>query len=243
MLNDNERAEFEVFSLLTDKQNPMGSVSISLLLKEKNLNLSSATIGRMLARFDHGGLTTRHGFRGRVLTEMGFKRFRELKSREQLGELASKFYESIDAESMENLIEVLIARRGIEQESVRLAALNASNEDVQSIKNWYIQQSKDASSGIGSPESDVFFHQSICRASRNKVLSAAYDFIWQHGRFSPVMEYIRMAVGSTIAADHKSILDAIVEHDADKAEKCMTNHIDSLINDVKKYWSSSQKGS
>ena len=241
MLNNNERAEFELFSLLTDVQNPMGSVTLSLLLKEKNLNISSATVGRMLVRFDHEGLTVRHGFRGRVLTDAGLKRFKELKNKQHFEELTSKFYESIDAESKDNLIEVLVARRGIEQESVRLAAARATKEDLQNLKKLYSHQNKDASKGIVSPEFDVLFHQAIARASKNKVLLAAYDFIWQNGRFSPVMEYIRISVGGTIATDHGKILNALLERDADKAVKCMAGHIDSLISDVQKYWNLSHK--
>ena len=241
MLNDNERVEFELFNLLTNVQDPMGSVTLNLLLKEKNLDVSSATIGRMLVKFDHQGLTTRHGFRGRVLTEAGLKRLKELKDKQKLVELTSKFYESIDAESKDNLIEVLIARRGIEQESVRLAAIHGTREDFHNLKKLYSRQNMDAANGIDSPEIDVLFHQAIGKASKNKVLSAAYDFIWQNGRFSPVMEFIRIAVGGTISVDHGKILNALLERNAEKAVKCMANHIDSLIRDVEKYWNLSQK--
>ena len=241
MLNDNEKAEFELFSLLTSVQDPMGSVTLSLLLREKNLNISSATVGRMLVRFDHEGLTARHGFRGRVLTDAGVKRFMELRNKQHFEELTSKFYKSIDAESKDNLIEVLIARRGIEQESVRLAATRATKEDLQNLKKLYAHQNKDASKGIVSSEFDVLFHQAIARASKNKVLLAAYDFIWQNGRFSPVMEYIRISVGGTIAADHGKIVDALLERNADRAVKFMAGHIDSLIGDVQKYWNLSHK--
>ena len=241
MLNDNEKTEFEVLNLLTNIQDPMGSVTLSLLLKEKNLNASSATVGRLLTKFDHQGLTTRHGFRGRVLTDTGLKKLKELKGKQHLAELTSKFYESIDAESKDNLIEVLIARRGIEQESVRLAAARATKEDIQNLKKVYSQQTNDVIKGINSADTDLLFHQAICKASKNKVLVAAYDFIWQNGRFSPVMEYIRIAVGSTIATDHGKILNALLERDADKAVKYMVSHIDSLISDVNKYWNLSHK--
>ena len=241
MLNDEEKTEFELLSLFTEALEPMGSHTLSLLLEQKQLNVSSATIGRMLVRLDHQGLTTRSGYRGRVLTDAGLKRFKELKNKQHLADLTSRFYESIDAESMDNLIEVLIARRGIEQESVRLAALHATKEDLQNLKKLYKIQYKDAVKGHVAADTDVLFHQALCKASKNKVLAAAYDFIWQNGRFSPVMEYIRIAVGGTIASDHGKILNALLERNANKAVKCMAGHIDSLIRDVKKYWSLSQK--
>ena len=235
MLTYLERTEYELLNLLIGVEKPVGSVALNLLLKEKKMNLSSATIGRILARFDYQGLTVKNGFRGRLLTDEGQKRFEDLKSKQRLAELTSKFYESIDAESKDNLIDVLIARRGIEQEAARLAVLNATKEDLQNLEKLYKLQSEDITNGLVSADIDVLFHQGIGKASKNKVLAAAYDFIWQNGRFSPVMEYIRRAVGGVIAADHGKILNALLARDADKAAKCMINHINSLINDVKKY--------
>jgi GntR family L-lactate dehydrogenase operon transcriptional regulator len=235
-LADKEIVEFELFKLLADNKNPTGSVTLSLLLRDKGLNVSSATLGRMLIRFVHQGFTEKHGVRGRALTDMGMKRFEELGNKQRLTELSFKFYESIDTESKDNLIDVLIARRGIERETVRLAALRATREELQNLKKIYDLQSKDAAKGLVAAENDVLFHQAIGKASKSNVLTAAYDFIWQNGRFSPVMGYIRRKVGGIIAADHGKILNAIVEKDADEAVKCMTIHIDSLINDVQKYW-------
>jgi DNA-binding FadR family transcriptional regulator len=80
------------------------------------------------------------------------------------------------------------------------------------------------------------FHQAVAHASKNDVLSAAYDFIWQNGKFSPVMEYIRISVGGKMAVDHSRILEAIIAKDAVLAEQLMVMHIDGLIDDANKYW-------
>ena len=241
MLTEKEMLEYELISLLSDEHTPKGAVALSLLLRENGYSISSATVGRMLSEFDYQGLTIRHGFRGRTLTGEGNNKLAELKSRQRVNEVSSTFYNSVDAESKDNLIDVLIARRGIERESTRLAAINATEEDLAEISEAYYLQSKDAADGAVSADNDVIFHQAIAKASKNSVLLAAYDFIWQHGRFSPVMVYIRSFVGGVIAADHKKILDALLEKNPDKADKCMAEHIDSLISDVNKYWSMAQR--
>ena len=56
------------------------------------------------------------------------------------------------------------------------------------------------------------------------------------------MEYIRLAVGGVIAVDHWNILDALIRRDPDEAEKCMTAHIDGLLNNVQKYWDQARSG-
>lgn len=238
MLTAKEMAEYECLNLLTNAQDPIGAVTLSLLLKKKELDVSGATVGRMLSEFDHEGLTTKHGFQGRILTGTGLKRLAELKSKRRLAEVSARFYNSVDAESKDNLIDVLVARRGIERETARLAATLATEADLETLRKVYNTQIKDATDGIVSADSDVLFHQALAKASKNKVLAAAYDFTWQNGRFSPVMEYIRSAVGGIIAVDHGKILDALLKRDPDEADKCMAAHIDSLINDVQKYWDS-----
>ena len=236
MLTDKETAEFELLNLLTIGSAPMGAVSSSLLLREKGLNISVASVGRMLSSFDYQGLTSKQGFQGRILTDNGLKRLSELSSKLHLAEISSRFFESVDAESKSNLIDVLIARRGIERETARLAAINATEDDFALLCKVYEKQNMDTANGKDTADSDVLFHQTVAVSSKNKVLSAAYDFIWQNGKFSPVMEYIRLAVGGVIAVDHGKILDALIKRDPDEADRCMAAHIDSLLSNVQKYW-------
>jgi GntR family L-lactate dehydrogenase operon transcriptional regulator len=236
MLSEKEMIEYELLNLLTDVENPVGAVTLSLLLKGKDLNVSSATVGRMLTGFDYHGLTAKHGFQGRMLTDAGIRTLTALESKLRLEEVSSKFYDAMDADNKSQLIDVLIARRGIERESARLAAINATEEDIRSISKVYNLQAKDAADGIQSPDNDVLFHRAIARASKNRVLAAAYDFIWQNGHFSPVMEYIRSSVGGILSADHKKILNALISRNSDEADRYMAEHIDSLIRDVHKYW-------
>ena len=236
MLTAKETTEYELLNLLNNGQNPMGAVTLSLLLKEKGLNVSGATVGRMLSGFDYCGLTSKHGFQGRLLSNTGKKRLAELKGKQHMAEVSSRFYESIDAESKDTLIEVLVARRGIERETARLAATQARDADLNMLRKVYNKQIKDTTDGKLTADSDVLFHQTLAKASNNKVLAAAYDFIWQNGRFSPVMEYLRSSVGGVIAVEHGKILNALQKRAPNEAERCMVAHIDSLINDVKKYW-------
>jgi GntR family L-lactate dehydrogenase operon transcriptional regulator len=236
MLSEKEMIEYELLNLLADVDNPVGAVTLSLLLKGKDFNVSSATVGRILTGFDYHGFTAKHGFQGRMLTDAGIRTLTALESKRRLEEVSSKFYDAMDAESKSQLIDVLIARRGIERERARLAAINATEEDIRSISKVYSIQAKDAADGIQSPDNDVLFHRAIARASKNRVLAAAYDFIWQNGHFSPVMEYIRSSVGGILSADHKKILNALIDRNSEEADRYMAEHIDSLIRDVNKYW-------
>lgn len=242
MLTQKEQIEYELLRILSENEQPIGSSTLSLMLKEREIECSTATIGRMLGEFDYLGLTERLGYRGRMLTSAGEEQLNALQRRQDLTEYSSLFYSSVDAKSKDNLVDVLIARRGIEREIARLAALNATEEDILRIRQVLEQQTEKAATGRVSSESDVKLHRAIAAASKNKILAAAYDFIWQNGRFSPIMEYVRTAVGGTIAVDHGRILSAIEARDPDAASEAMGAHIDSLIEDVNNYWQQAEKG-
>lgn len=237
MLTQREEYERNVLRILSESTEPVGSVSLSLTLSEQDIGISSATVGRLLTELDRRKLTAKQGYRGRTLTAAGKQRLNELELMRELAEASNKFHKSIDVDNKNDLINILTARRGIEREIARLAAINATEEDIRAITDAYSLQSVDVAHGRVSPENDVAFHRAIGRASKNSVLAAAYDFIWQNGKLSPVMEYVRTYVGGTISSDHRKILDAIVAKDSEGAEKAMVRHIESMIGDVNKYWS------
>lgn len=243
MLTQREENELRLLSILADSELPVGSVMLSLQLNEQQYQLSSATIGRILSEFDHRGYTVKHGYRGRTLTALGQSRKADLLRLRSISVFSDKINQSVDMGSKENLINILTARRGIEREMVRLAALNATEEDLQHIRETIELQTKDSESGKLSADYDVAFHRAIAAASKNPILAAAYDFIWQNGKYSPVMEYIRNFVGSVLKVDHMSILAAIESGDSKEAERRMVRHIEGLINDVNEYWSLAEEES
>lgn len=241
MLTQKDQIEYELLQILHENEQPLGSSTLNLMLKERNIEVSVATIGRMLGELDYLGLTQRQGYRGRMLTHAGNERRNELQHQHALATYSSILQASVDTQSKDDLLDVLMARRGVEREIARLAALNATQEDVLYIQEMFELQSETAASGRLGSETDVAFHRAIAAASKNKVLAAAYDFIWQNGKFSPIMEYVRTAVGGKVAVDHGKILSAIAARHSAEAEQAMVAHIDSLISDVNKYWQQAQK--
>lgn len=239
MLSSREEQEYTLLGMLAKSDEPVGSVLLSLQMDESECAVSSATIGRLLSDFDRKGYTLKHGYRGRTLTATGRTRLTELANSRSLSEFSSRFHQTLDVGSKKSLLDVLTARRGIEREMARLAALNATQSDIRLIyKTFELQNPND---GRMSGDYDVAFHQAIARASKNQVLAAAFDLIWQNGKFTPVMEYIRTYVGGVLTVDHTTILTAIENHEPELAELRMVHHIDSLISDVTRYWSSAER--
>ncbi len=234
MLIRKEENELLLLSAMPENGEPVGSLHLSLALEENGTPISSATIGRLLAGFDRRGFTVRHGYRGRTLTREGAAYREELEKRSRLSRFADRMNASVDVTGKENLLNVLTARRGIERELARLAALRATDADLEALRQTFALQSP-ASRSL-SADYDVAFHRAIAASGKNPILAAAYDLIWQNGKYSPVMEYIRNSVGGELVVDHRTILEAIEAHDPAAAESAMVAHIDGMLADVERYW-------
>ncbi len=115
LLSQKEAQELALLNILRDNPHPLGSVSISILLKDGGYAISAATVGRLLSEMDFRGFTAKYGYKGRVLTEDGTRRLDELCKQRELDAMSSKFYEAVDSQSKDDLIDVLTARRGIER--------------------------------------------------------------------------------------------------------------------------------
>jgi len=240
-----ERQKYELLRILMESKESIGSSTLCQMLRHRNLNISSATVGRILNEFDFEGLTVRQGYKGRVLTDLGREHFLEYRRKMEFAEFSSKLYEAVNETDPASLINILIARRGIEREIAKLAAEQATAADIEEIRAAYqihLGSVKSKKHGMITSENDVLFHRAIAKASKNIILASTYDFIWQNGRLSPIMEYVRISVGGAIAVDHGKILAAIEAKDPDLAQEMMMAHINSLINDVNKYWREKKRG-
>jgi len=237
MLTDKERQEYLILLTIHQSESPVGSGYLSRELKNYGWEVSEATAGRILANYDSIGYTSKVGYQGRILSPAGLSRLKELEDKKMRTEQGFEFFKVLETKTPEELIDVLVARRAIEREIARLAAINATDEEIKEL--WYIQRlqkERVAHAKGGAAEQDIAFHRILAKASRNKVLEGAMNLIRQDAQLTPVLEYIRKEVHSVVSLDHANIARAIELHDPELAEKAMINHIENLIRDVKKYW-------
>lgn len=237
MLAEKDKQEYLTLLIIHKSDTPVGSGYLSRELRKYGWEVSEATAGRILALFDSKGYTTRVSFQGRILTPEGYAYLKELEEKKVRSEQGMEFMKVLDTRTMEELIDILVARRAIEREIARLAAIHATEDEIKEL--WRIQrlqQEKAAYWKSGAAEQDVAFHRILAKSSRNKVLEGAMELIRQDGQLAPVLEYIRKEVHSVVSLDHERIAQAIEQHNPDMAEKAMVEHLENLIQDVKKYW-------
>ena len=228
--------EYQILKILGESDAPLGSGTISDKLKTMDIDISEATIGRSLRRLDSKGLTERAGFQGRYLTGAGIKALEEYEHDQDLQVKTHYMMRLARAGAKDELLHILVARRTIEKETCRLAAEKATDDDLEKLADIVDRHMGHIQNGISGASEDTEFHKTIAKIGGNKFLAAALDLIRQDGQLSPVFEYIREKVGSTVVIDHKKILEALQKRDPGAAEGAMAAHMENVIKDVNKYW-------
>ncbi len=228
--------EYQILKILGESDAPLGSGTISDKLKTMDIDISEATIGRSLRRLDSKGLTERAGFQGRYLTGAGIKALEEYEHDQDLQVKTHYMMRLARAGAKDELLHILVARRTIEKETCRLAAEKATDDDLEKLADIVDRHMGLIQNGISGASEDTEFHKTIAKIGGNKFLAAALDLIRQDGQLSPVFEYIREKVGSTVVIDHKKILEALQKRDPGAAEGAMAAHMENVIKDVNKYW-------
>jgi len=231
-----DERDLMVLEFIRDAGEPLGSWSLVEECEKRNCKVSSASIGRILYRLESLGYVESRTNKGRVLTKQGLKAIERAKSYKSFDMHRKELENLIDSRILDEYIMVLQARKAIERETVRLAAENITEAKLEHLKQILEEQEAKAARGESIAEVDIAFHRGIAEASTNSALVALYGILAMMGQQSELFEFMRSRVGGNYRTAHRSILEALTAHDPDKAETCISGHMDSLIEDVKKYW-------
>ena len=147
-------------------------------------------------------------------------------------ESSAALLQSIRPSTLGELLELLVARRAIEREIARLAALNATEADLVRIRAALEAQERALASGSLAIPEDIRFHHAVAAACGNRVLRSALVLMRRDESLAYLTVRLRRLRRSRIAAEHYPIVDAIAARDPEAAERAMLGHVDHLAEDV-----------
>jgi len=234
MNNDEINYDYSILKLLEKHQKPTGASSIKRELKNLKINISEATIGRVLFNLDNIGFTLKDGYRGRIITDKGklyLKEIQREKDRRKKGEL---FLSALDIQEIDILLEALEARKVIESQMAKLAA---AKSNIQTEKDFrvIIESHEKMVKNLTEYEYNIPFHKYVATLAGNKILELMLQMVMDDTRFTPALKKIEKNLGMKTVEEHKNIAESIIEKNPEAAEKAMANHIESLIVKVKKF--------
>jgi len=126
-----------------------------------------------------------------------------------------------------NFAEVAEVRQQLEIPSVRLAATNRSDEDLERLRDIVRRQKEASVDDPEVPKLDQQFHSLIAEASGNRVLASFVAAL--HHETEPV-HYLDLSpeVGRSTVRQHLAIVEAIAAGDPDAGEEAIVEHLTYL---------------
>lgn len=231
--------EYTVLRILANSDIPLGSWILKERLQEYELVMSIASIGRFLKDLDLKGYTKLVNNQGRKITLEGLDYFNIIKESLKRYSIEEEVIEASNPSNPEQLIKLICARKVIEIETARLAAIHATKEDIEILENAIDKHSNHVSKNtVDSTEIGCNFHELIGQASRNRFLSAALRLlIHEEIEMEKKFPYPATTVqGVHYIQEHEEILKAIKDRNKDKVAQLMEQHMNRLIEEIEIYF-------
>jgi len=220
---------------LAGSPGPIGCWRIRAALQAAGIVASEATAGRLLCQLDREGLTRAFGSRGRVLTEKGRRQLATLERAQQRHTCHNDLLQAVRGERIEDVCDLLTARRAVEAETARLAALRARIMDIRRIEAAVRRHTQEMRSGGERLDHNRAIHRLIAQASRSRILQAVVNVLLQEEYLQELQNHIQRAADGVLPEDHLLIVRAIRNRQADQAAEAMRSHIDRLLRVVRGY--------
>lgn len=118
------------------------------------------------------------------------------------------------------------ARRVVEAGNTRFAAARISAQEIAKLEELLASLGGEIDDPDRFGELDMEFHNAICDAAANFLLSQFMNIINTMGKVSRQKTGAMRSVREAAYRHHRVILDALRAHDADAAEAAMRGHLD-----------------
>ncbi|PZD88002.1 FadR family transcriptional regulator [Bacilli bacterium] len=138
--------------------------------------------------------------------------------------------------------DIVEARMEIEPLIVKYATIRANDEDINALKSILEKMEKETRNGEYVPQTDEELHTRIAQSTHNDLFIGFMADIVNAMKQQEMWDFIR---DRTVTRpdyrdvnfeEHKLIINAIEEHDGEKAAKLMMNHMQNLYD---RYWKNS----
>ncbi len=230
--DEKTRMELIALGLMARSDGPTGARRLAEAYRREAIDLAEATAGRFLRSLDEIGFTRTVGAQGRVLTDAGRRRLKKLLSQQQIDAQSALVAAAADVRTLDELIDLLHMRRAVEAEAARLAAIRATEEEIERLEAVAAIHTTCFESCDRVKQSHNF-HQLLAQASHNRMVSAVVELLLdpRNDELALLLDRIVVEAGvvSGMVSAHTKIAAALRRRNADKAEQLAREHIEMMI--------------
>jgi GntR family L-lactate dehydrogenase operon transcriptional regulator len=181
------------------------------------------------------GFTRSVANKGRILTEKGKRHLQTLEQDREHLVPQQNLLRVIRSERIEDLLDVLNARRIIETETARLAAIHATDSELRELEEA-VRWHREYMLGTGGKvDQNIVIHRLVAQASRSQVLQALVTLLYKDREIIETHYKIQLLMGGRYPEEHDPLLQALVEREPDRAAEAMSAHLSYLIKVVQEY--------
>lgn len=119
----------------------------------------------------------------------------------------------------------------VETEMAALAAQRASDEEIEEIERVALEVEELCKLGVKHKEKDVVFHELIAKSTKNQVMLNIIPVI--HSGIELFISVTDSSLREETIFTHRMIVEAIKEHNSEKARMAMIKHLEININKIK----------
>ncbi|HUF11266.1 MAG TPA: FCD domain-containing protein [Rhodothermales bacterium] len=222
--------QLQVLEHLAQLTEPIGSGALRARLAAYGRPFSQPTIGRVLLQMDSLGVTAKLSNKGRLLTPEGRRYLEEARRRSASSQLTERQLASVGRATLLELRQALEARRVLEREAARLAALHASPDDVARLRSIVDTQRHSLPSADLAAHAAVDFHEVLAEASHNRFVASTLHLIRSSTQnIRLLMAALGVSIGGESIPHHVEIVEAIAARNDAAAESAAESHITEFV--------------
>lgn len=147
------------------------------------------------------------------------------------------FFERATQLNAVTILEVLEVRRGIEKQSVELAAQRRTDDDVALLQQILTDMHHHRQDLSLYSQLDAQFHLQIAVASQNSLLRYFVESIggaFRHVSLAGLQNRRTQSELDLVHLDHEEIVDAVVRQEPDRAVRLMDRHVESAMHAIRR---------
>ena len=233
--NRMEMLNYLLLKAVYEKNTPVGSWILREEISNYGIDLSTATIGRYLKELDYKGFTLLEGNQGRILTQDGKLLLDEIEDNIANVLMRDKLTLDIKITKYDELIDLLNVRQILETEAARLAAINATDSEIELLRESLEIHRTCVEDNQDPTEPALDFHAMIAEVCHNKFIYALLNvLIFEEKRIESDFETLTTRDrGGIYVKEHEKITEKIETRESRQAAYLMQNHIQELIDTIK----------
>ena len=220
--------EVQVLQAVKNAGIPVGSIQLS-----KDLEIPSASIGRILLKLEQQGLVEKIQNKGRYITKKGETLLNQLRQQSEKLSAAKQLIDATSDIRQTDLLEILEVRRLLEPYTARCCAEKLTEEGKRELADLQMDYKYQIRHGAGGSDQDLMLHLKIAEFAGNAVIVRILKLILIDRNLYTEFTKAAKKINELSQSEHDQILQAIFDGNGDQAAAAMERHLEHVIHNVR----------